>query len=215
MKTTYPSMSAVAKALGVPSGSIRMYFSGNTLKPYKKRYNMQKLHRKKTKLYSEIVVKEQRVDGSRFIKSHLMNLRCILQGSERNRDIKLGFNMQQGWNSYIKNPSKQFDLKKISTYSSTIVNPGVWSGLIDGEGSFSIIVDQNKVRKLGWRVQLKFQIGLHTKDLNLLCILQQHLGGIGSIHLARNRDIVNYSIDSIIDLNNLIFHLFRKISVIN
>ena len=56
---------------------------------------------------------------------------------------------------------------------------------------------------------MKFQLGLHTKDLNLLCLLQQHLGGIGSIHLAQNRDIVNYSIDSIKDLNNLIFH-FEK-----
>ena len=96
----------------------------------------------------KVVVKEQRVDGSWFINPHLMDLRCTLQGFERNRDIKLGFNMQQGWNSYIKNPSKQFDLKKYSTYSSTIVNPGVWSGLIDGEGSFSIIVDKNKVRKI-------------------------------------------------------------------
>ena len=161
----------------------------------------------KSAIPNSIVVKEQRVDGSWFIKSHLMNLRCTLQGFERNRDIKLGFNMQQCWNSYIKNPSKQFDLKKFSTYSSTIVNPGVWSGLIDGEGSFSIIVDKNKVSKLGWRVQLKFKIGLHTKDLNLLSLLQQYLGGIGSIHLARNRDIVSYSIDSIEDLNNLIFHL--------
>ena len=41
-------------------------------------------------------VKEQRVDGSLFIKSHLMNLRCIVQGSERNRVIKLGFKMQKG-----------------------------------------------------------------------------------------------------------------------
>lgn len=161
----------------------------------------------KSAILNSIVVKEQRVDGSWFIKSHLMNLRCTLQGFERNREIKLGFNMQQCWNSYIKNPSKQFDLKKFSTYSSTIVNPGVWSGLIDGEGSFSIIVDKNKVRKLGWGVQLKFKIGLHTKDLNLLCLLQQYLGGIGSIHLARNQDIVKYSIDSIEDLNNLIFHL--------
>nr|ADM35368.1 ND5 intron protein [Leptosphaeria sclerotioides] len=142
-----------------------------------------------------------------FIKSYLMNLRCILQGSERNRDIKLGFNMQQSWNSYIKNPSKQFDLKKFSTYRSTIVNPEVWSGLIDGEGSFSIIISKSKVRTLGWRAELKFQLGLHTKDLNLLCLLQQHLGGIGSIHLAQNRDIVNYSIDSIKDLNNLIINL--------
>ena len=140
-------------------------------------------------------------------KPHLMDLRCTLRGSERNRDIKLGFNMLQGWNSYIKIPSKQFDLKKFSTYSSTIVNPGVWSGLIDGEGSFSIIVVRNKARKLGWRVQLKFQIGLDAKDINLLYLLQQHLGGIGSIHLARKRDRVKYSIDSMEDLNKLIFHL--------
>jgi hypothetical protein len=33
------------------------------------------------------------------------------------------------------------------------------------------------------------------------------LGGIGFIHLARNREIVNYSIDSIEDLNKLIIHL--------
>jgi len=161
----------------------------------------------KSTILNNIVVKEQRVDGSWFKPG--LNLRCTLQGFERNRDIKLGFNMQQHWNSYIKSPFKQYDLKKYSTQSSTIVNPEVWSGLIDGEGSFSIIIDKNKIRKIGWRVQLKFQIGLHTKDLNLLYLLQEYLGGIGSIHLARNRDIANYSIDSIKDLNKLIYHLER------
>jgi len=154
----------------------------------------------------DVIVKEQRVDGS-WCNFKELRLRCTLEGSERNRVRKLGFNMQQGWNSFIKNPSKQFDLRKISTCSSTIINPGVWSGFIDGEGSFSIIVDKNKSSKLGWRVQLKFQLGLHTKDLNLLYLLQQHLDGIGTIHLARNREIVNYSIDSIKGLNNLVFFL--------
>ena len=97
----------------------------------------------KSAIVKNIVVKEQRVDGSWFIKPHLMNLRCTLQGFERNRDIKLGFNMQQRWSPCVKSPSKQFDLKKFSTYNSTIVNPGVWSGLIDGEGSFSIILTKN------------------------------------------------------------------------
>lgn len=161
----------------------------------------------KSTILTSMVVKEQRVDGSWSIKPHLMDLRCTLWGFERNGGIKLGFNMQQGWNSYVKIPSKQFGLKNYSTFNSTIVNPGVWSGLIDGEGSFGIIVDRNKTRKLGWRVQLKFQIGLHIKDLNLLYLLQQYLGGIGSIHLARNREIVNYSIDSIEDLNKLLIHL--------
>lgn len=161
----------------------------------------------KSIILNSMVVKEQRVDGSWSIKPHLMDLRCTLRGFERNRGVKLGFNLQQGWNSYAKNPSKLFDLKKFSTSNSTILNPGVWSGLIDGEGSFSIVVDRNKTRKLGWRVQLKFQIGLHTKDLNLLYLLQQYLGDIGSIHLARKREIVNYSIDSNEDLNKLIIHL--------
>lgn len=160
----------------------------------------------KSAILNNIVVKEQRVDGSWFINLEFMDLRCTLQGFERNRD-KLGFKMKNTWNSYINSPSKQYGLRKYSTYRSTIVNPQVWSGLMDGEGSFSIIVDKKKVRKLGWRAQLKFQIDLHSKDLNLLILLQQYLGGIGSIHRTRSRDVANYSIDSIKDFDNLIVHL--------
>ena len=162
----------------------------------------------KSTILMSIVVKEQRVDGSRC-GINLPHLRCTLKGFERNRGIGLNFNML-GWNPYVKVPSKQFDLRNFSTLNSTIVRPEIWSGLIDGEGSFSIIVDKNKTRKLGWRVQLKFQLGVHTKDLNLLYQLQQYLGGVGSIHLHKaslRRDIVNYSIDSIEDLNKLIIHL--------
>jgi hypothetical protein len=36
-------LSEVGEALGVPTGSIRMYFSRNTQKPYKGRYLLQKL----------------------------------------------------------------------------------------------------------------------------------------------------------------------------
>lgn len=63
MKTIYPSMSGVGKALDVPSGSIRMYFSSNTQKPYKGRYLLQKLAGN-SRSFHTMVVKEQRVDGS-------------------------------------------------------------------------------------------------------------------------------------------------------
>ena len=62
----------------------------------------------KSTILKSMVVKEQRVDDSWSIIPHLMDLRCTLGGFERNGGIKLGFNMQQGWNSYVKNPSKQF-----------------------------------------------------------------------------------------------------------
>ena len=67
----------------------------------------------KSTILKSMIVKEQRVDGSWFIKTDLMNLRCTLKGFERNRGINLGFNMKKGWNSYVKSPSNQFDLKKI------------------------------------------------------------------------------------------------------
>jgi hypothetical protein len=94
-------MNETGRALGVPEGNIRMYFSRNTQKPflllrrpvniYCKRKNSLLTPRKK-ELASKNV-KEQRVDGSFFINHKLMKLRCTLMGFERNYQIS--------------NPSKQ------------------------------------------------------------------------------------------------------------
>jgi len=73
----------------------------------------------------------------------------------------------------IKIPSKQLNFKNFSTFNYlSNVNPWFWTGLIDAEGSFGITIDINKTRKLGWRVQSKFKMGLHKRililDLSLL-----------------------------------------------
>nr|AYE93362.1 LAGLIDADG homing endonuclease [Termitomyces sp.] len=151
-------------------------------------------------------VKEQRVDDSWCNIKKPLHLRYTLMGFERNYRIKI--------------PSKQLSVKKYVTlnYSSprparirasrkAKVNPWFWTGLIDGEGSFSIIVDKNKTRKLGWRVQSKFQVGLHKRDLSLLLQLQQYLGGIGRIYKHSSKNLVNYSVDSTKELINLVHHL--------
>jgi len=104
-------------------------------------------------------------------------------------------------NYQIKILSKQLNIKKFSTFSikgkcTSHFNPWFWTGLIDGEGSFSIIIDRNNTRKLGWRVQAKFQMGLHKRDLLLLLKLQEYLGGIGSIYISPSLKKVNFSVDS-------------------
>lgn len=43
LKAIYSSMSELGKALGVPAGSIRMYFSRNNQKPYKGKYILTKI----------------------------------------------------------------------------------------------------------------------------------------------------------------------------
>ena len=146
----------------------------------------------KSVISKNITVKEQRVDGSWRIKQ-LMRLRCTLMGFERNYPANI--------------PSNQFNIREFSTFSHIILNPWTLSGLIDAEGSFSIILDKNKSRILGWRVQSKFQIGLHLRDLNLLRQIQEYLHGIGSIHSYPDKYRAIYSIDSNQDLFKLINHL--------
>jgi hypothetical protein len=110
------------------------------------------------------IVKEQRVDGS-YCKS--MQLRYTLM----NLEIF----------SKIKYPSKQLNIRKFSSaFGPSPVIPWFWTGLIDAEGSFSVIVDQSKTHKTGWRVQTKFQMGLHKRDLPLLLLLQQYLVNVGT-----------------------------------
>ena len=50
-------------------------------------------------------------------------------------------------------------------------------------------------------------MGLHKRDLTLLLLLQQFLGGVGTIHENPTLNKVNYSIDSKKDLLVLISHL--------
>ena len=88
----------------------------------------------KSNVNNFIFVKEQRVDGNWFIKSNLINLRCTLEGFERNRGLYSGLNCLNSLNSYVKIPSNQFGLKqKYSTYISSSIRPDQTPGLIGEE----------------------------------------------------------------------------------
>jgi len=131
-------------------------------------------------------VKEQRVDGSYWLNQ----LRCTLMGFERNYQIKI--------------LSKQLNNYSICNHSCNI-DPWFCTGLIDAEGSFIVSIDKTIKRTLGWRVQVKFQMSLHKRDLSLLLKLQQGLGGIGIINTSLNK--VTLSVNSKKDLTTLIIHL--------
>jgi len=102
--------------------------------------------------------------------------------------------------------SKQFNFRSFSklSYSSNL-NPWFVTGLIDAEGSFTVLVVNDIRRKLGWRIECKFQLGLHERDLPLLLQIQEFLGGIGKIY--KSPEFINYIISSNSDLLLLINHL--------
>ncbi len=109
----------------------------------------------------------------------------------------------------IKYPSKQL-IKKFSTLQIPKIklNPWFLTGLVDAEGTFTIMIDKNIKRTLGWRVQAEFQIGLHVRDLALLLQIQDFFGGIGSI--GKSGNMAFYSVSSVENLTKNIIPHFDK-----
>ena len=114
-----------------------------------------------------ISVKEQRVDGSWFIKqTKIINLRCTLMGFERDYQVKI--------------LSKQLKIKiNFSTLAKkSKLNPWFVTGFVVGNGSFGItICIDNKIKyRLVWAVKPSFKISLNSKDINLLLQLKELFG---------------------------------------
>ena len=140
-------------------------------------------------------VKEQRVDGSSWIQT--IHVRCTLMGFERNYPLKI--------------LSKQLNIKQFSTLNTKAkLNPWFVTGLIDGEGTFSISIMKDKEYKLAWKVRSVFQIALHSRELSLLLELQAFFGGIGSISQSKSHNMVIYSVAGIKDLKTIIIPHFEN-----
>jgi hypothetical protein len=81
--------------------------------------------------------------------------------------------------------SKVVQLCEVGSVSNVIINPWFLTGFTDGEGSFIIYIKRNKNLKVGWNLELRFQIGLHKKDKYLLDQIKNYLG-VGKIYKDRS-----------------------------
>ena len=144
---------------------------------------------------NKLSVKEQRVDGSCF--GYKPKLRCTLMDCENSYQVKI--------------LSKRLNNKQFSTLThKSKLNTWFVSGLIDGEGTFSISIRKDNEYKLGWQICAEFSIQLHKRDLNLLLQLQDFFSGTGSISISKTRNTVSYSVKSIKDITTIIIPHFFK-----
>jgi hypothetical protein len=88
-------------------------------------------------------------------------------------------------------------------------NPLFITGLTDAEGSFISIVRKSAGHKLGWRVEVIFQIGLHKKDLELLKLIQAYFEGVGII-VKNSNDMCAFRVSSPKQILNKIIPHFDK-----
>jgi hypothetical protein len=81
-------------------------------------------------------------------------------------------------------------------------------GFIDGEGCFSVYIFPSKT-KIGFAVQLNFNIVQHIRDSSLLINIQRCLG-CGSIIQIPEKSRVNFVVVKLTDIINILLPIFSK-----
>ena len=90
------------------------------------------------------------------------------------------------------------------------LNPWFVTGFYDAESCFNITVSKSSSCNLGFRVQMRLIIELHTKDIHLLYKIQSFFKGISVVSKHNTRNSVRYSIVKFNDLFNIIVPHFVK-----
>ena len=91
------------------------------------------------------------------------------------------------------------------------INPWFVTGFVDAEGCFQVSITENKELNLGWRVQSRFQISLHTKDRSVLEEIKNFLGAGEICRLGPNS--LQFRIIDQKDLATVYYH-FKKLQLI-
>jgi len=82
-------------------------------------------------------------------------------------------------------------------------NPQFLTGFCDAESCFSLNILKNPLYNLGWKINLVFSIHLHSKDIDILYLIQKFFG-VGNITLHGNSAM--YQITKLGDLVIIIDH---------
>jgi hypothetical protein len=158
----------------------------------------------KSVIPENITVKEQRVDVS-YIGNPV--LRCTLMDFERGYQVKTLSNQINSL-KYIRSFHATRVVRngeqsnKNTPYFA--INPWYLTGFTDAEGSFLITIRNNKKLKIGWNVELRFQITLHEKDRALLQQIKDYFG-VGTIY-KEGIQAVKFCVLSIKDISRIIHH---------
>lgn len=92
------------------------------------------------------------------------------------------------------------------------IHPWFITGLIEGEGCFSISFSLRKKIKLGIEVRPSFSISLNRRDLELIKTVHQYFC-CGAVRYSRNDNTYKYETRSINDLIQFIIPHFQQYSL--
>jgi hypothetical protein len=80
-------------------------------------------------------------------------------------------------------------------------------GFVEGEGSFLVVIQESRSKKVSSSVSLRFTITQHNRDLELMQNLSKYLG-CGKCYSSRHE--VNFVTSSFSDIKNKVIPIFDK-----
>lgn len=90
------------------------------------------------------------------------------------------------------------------------LDPFFVTGFADAESCFFVNITKCNRSLTGWRINARFTLGVHIKDKVLLESIQSFFAGAGRIREREDNKSVEYSVDSIKDLTQIIIPHFEK-----
>ena len=107
----------------------------------------------------------------------------------------------------------KLDLLLLDSSSNTNLDPNWIAGFVSGEGSFQVDIRKNKTVTIGYQVLLRFSIGQHSRDEELLksLIIYFDCGKVQKkINKKYNREHFEFRVEKFGDLYNKIIPFFIK-----
>ena len=107
--------------------------------------------------------------------------------------------------------ARRWLLVKTESYGDYYMKLHPWfvTGLVDGEGCFSVSFSKRKRMKMGLETRPSFSISLNRRDLALIKALEEHFK-CGGIRFSKSDNTYKYEVRSIQDLVKRVIPHFKE-----
>ena len=141
-------------------------------------------------------------------KNHL-----ILEGFQQIINIKASMNL--GLSDLLKAEFNDFTPVERPIINTEYIPDSNWiAGFVTGEGNFDVKISQQATNKSGYRVQLRFRISQHERDIKLMECLIKHLGSGKLYKYLGGKPAVVLTIFNFSDITNIIIPYFKQKSLL-
>ena len=139
----------------------------------------------------------------------LMNKGAHLNLNGLDQIINIKASMNLGISKTLKSKFNETNpVTRPIVQTTSIPNPNWISGFVSGEGNFDVRITEQKSNKIGSRVQLRFRVNQHIRDIKLMELLVLYLGG--NLYKYPDNNAVVLTVVKFSDITNIIIPFFEK-----